>query len=143
MNGVVHVQIQEGTLSKYGHIEETALAWLPVDNFKTKDTVEGQDYMKMSYYKRAIDLDDLKAPAEHVVTGTRLYITLISLPTLTATTNTFQLISIGIKVGYFDSEIKLDTAFSTALLAYLIIITVINRTKLIQFCYSKQIAGIS
>lgn len=72
MNGVVHVQIQEGTLSTYGHIKETAPAWLPVDNFKTKDTVEGKDYMKMSYYKRAIDLDDLKAPAEHVITGTPL-----------------------------------------------------------------------
>jgi len=69
MNGVIHMQIQEGTLGKYGHINGTS--WQPVDNFKTKDTVEGKDYMKMSYYKRAIDLDDLIAPPEHVITGVK------------------------------------------------------------------------
>ncbi|XP_054288862.1 uncharacterized protein LOC129004333 isoform X1 [Macrosteles quadrilineatus] len=69
MNGVVHMQIQEGSLGRYGHINGTS--WQSVDNFKTKDTIEGKDYMKMSYYKRAIDLDDLLAPPEHVITGVK------------------------------------------------------------------------
>uniref|UniRef100_A0A1B6KBP6 Uncharacterized protein n=1 Tax=Graphocephala atropunctata TaxID=36148 RepID=A0A1B6KBP6_9HEMI len=69
MHGVVHIQIQEGTLQRYGHIDEASVSWQPVDNFRTRDAVEDKDYMKMSYYKRAIDLDDLKAPPEHVITG--------------------------------------------------------------------------
>uniref|UniRef100_A0A1B6ENR6 Uncharacterized protein n=1 Tax=Cuerna arida TaxID=1464854 RepID=A0A1B6ENR6_9HEMI len=69
MHGVVHIQIQEGILQRYGHIDETSLSWQPVDNFRTKNAIEDKDYMKMTYYKRAIDLDDLKAPPEHVITG--------------------------------------------------------------------------
>lgn len=69
MNGIIHIQIQEGTLEHHGRLNQSSIAWQPVDNFKTKDTKEGKDYMRMSYYKRAIDLDDLKAPKEHVITG--------------------------------------------------------------------------
>lgn len=69
MNGIVHMQIQEGILEHHGRINQSSTAWQPVDNFMTRDTEEGKDYMKMSYYKRAIDLDDLKAPPEHVITG--------------------------------------------------------------------------
>lgn len=68
MNSVVHIQIQEGKLARYGRITETP-SWQPVDNFRTKDAVEGKDFMKMTYYKRGIDLDDLKAPPDHVITG--------------------------------------------------------------------------
>ncbi|KAG8292097.1 uncharacterized protein LOC124366309 isoform X2 [Homalodisca vitripennis] len=69
MHGVVHIQIQEGILQRYGHIDETSISWQPVDNFRTRNAIEDKDYMKMTYYKRAIDLDDLKAPPEHVITG--------------------------------------------------------------------------
>jgi len=69
MNGVVHIQIQEAVLERYGHINQSSMSWQPVDNFKVNDAVESKDYMKMTYYKRAMDLDDLTAPPEHVITG--------------------------------------------------------------------------
>lgn len=69
MNGIVHIQIQDGILEHHGQINQSSITWQSVNNFKVKDALEGEDYMKMSYYKRAIDLDDLIAPPEHVITG--------------------------------------------------------------------------
>lgn len=56
-----------------GMINETSLNWKPISDYKLLDRGirNGQDYHTLSWDKRAIDLDDLIAPASHVVTGVR------------------------------------------------------------------------
>lgn len=73
MNRIIHLQIEQGELQHRGAINNTSLQWKPVPAYKLLDrgirnTV---DYHTMGWDKRAIDLDDLHAPVNHVVTGVR------------------------------------------------------------------------
>lgn len=73
VNRIIHLQIQEGELLPRGAINMSTLAWRPISDYKLLDRGirNGQDYHTLSWDKRAIDLDDLVAPASHVVTGVR------------------------------------------------------------------------
>ncbi|KAH0567430.1 uncharacterized protein LOC123258726 isoform X2 [Cotesia glomerata] len=73
VNQIIHVQIQEGRLTERGRIEENSASWKPVDNYTIRDrgVNNGEDYHTLSWEKRAIDLDDLTAPDEHILTGVR------------------------------------------------------------------------
>lgn len=73
-NRVIHIQIQEGELQTRGQINATSLNWKPVSEYKLLDRGirNGLDYHTMSWDKRAIDLDELIAPVNHVVTGVRM-----------------------------------------------------------------------
>ncbi|CAD6214668.1 GSCOCG00004170001-RA-CDS [Cotesia congregata] len=73
VNQIIHVQIQEGKLTERGRIEENSASWKPVDNYTIRDrgVNNGEDYHTLSWEKRAIDLDDLTAPDEHILTGVR------------------------------------------------------------------------
>lgn len=75
-NRIIHIQIQEGDLKERGFINASTLEWKPVSDYKLLDRGirNGLDYHTMSWDKRAIDLDDLTAPINHVVTGVRLRI---------------------------------------------------------------------
>lgn len=73
MNRIFHLQIQEGELLPRGQINASSVEWRPISDYKLLDRGirNGQDYHTLSWDKRAIDLDDLIAPASHVVTGVR------------------------------------------------------------------------
>ncbi|XP_015118956.1 uncharacterized protein LOC107042423 isoform X1 [Diachasma alloeum] len=73
VNGIIHMQIQQGVLIRRGDIEEASVEWKPVDNYTILDrgVVNGRDFHTLSWEKRAIDLDDLSAPDDHVLTGVR------------------------------------------------------------------------
>ena len=59
---VLYLQIQEGVLSANGQINPRSLKWKDVDKKAPK-------YL-MSYENRRIDLDDIRVPAQRVLTGT-------------------------------------------------------------------------
>lgn len=73
VNRIIHLQIQQGELQQRGAINGSSLDWKSVPAYKLTDrgirnTV---DYHTMGWDKRAIDLDELHAPVNHVVTGIR------------------------------------------------------------------------
>ena len=72
-NQVLHIQIQEGVLGERGSIDASTLSWKKIDNFTIldEDVRAGRDYHTIMWEKRAIDLDDLEAPGDHLLTGLR------------------------------------------------------------------------
>lgn len=52
-------------------LNKSELHWKPVDAFSLygRQVEEGQDYFKLDWVQRAVDLDDLIAPRGHVLTG--------------------------------------------------------------------------
>ncbi|XP_052758205.1 uncharacterized protein LOC116413097 isoform X2 [Galleria mellonella] len=73
-NNVFHIQISEGTLLKNGIVSPGS--WLPNKIIKINDQnmKNGIDYHTLNHGTRAIDLDDLVAPAGWVLTGVRFRI---------------------------------------------------------------------
>ncbi|XP_074102860.1 uncharacterized protein LOC141529955 isoform X3 [Cotesia typhae] len=73
VNQIIHIQIQEGRLTERGKIEQNSASWQPVNNYTIRDrgVNNGVDYHTLSWEKRAVDLDDLTAPDEHILTGVR------------------------------------------------------------------------
>lgn len=73
-NRIIHIQIQEGELQARGLVNASTLNWKSMSEYKLLDRGirNGLDYHTMSWDKRAIDLDDLIAPVNHVVTGVRM-----------------------------------------------------------------------
>lgn len=76
VNRIIHLQIQEAQLMPRGNVNPTSVQWQPVSEYKILDRGirNNVDYYTMAWDKRAIDLDDLKAPTSHVVTGVRFRI---------------------------------------------------------------------
>lgn len=74
INRIVHLQIQEGKLLGRGMVNSSTIQWRPVAEFRLTDRAiqKNVDYHTMAWNRRAIDTDDLMAPAQHVVTGVRL-----------------------------------------------------------------------
>ncbi|KAI4457295.1 hypothetical protein MML48_8g00010323 [Holotrichia oblita] len=77
-NRMIHLQVQQGELLPYGVINATSLEWVPVDNFKINDryVFEKEDYLKITWKDRAIDLHVLQVNDEinihkQVLTGVR------------------------------------------------------------------------
>lgn len=70
-NQIIHIQIQEGKLLERGMIDNKKISWKPVDNYSRTDVgvVNGRDYHTLTWEHRAIDLDDLFADDEHLLTG--------------------------------------------------------------------------
>ncbi|KAG8037811.1 hypothetical protein G9C98_006022 [Cotesia typhae] len=60
-------------VDKRGKIEQNSASWQPVNNYTIRDrgVNNGVDYHTLSWEKRAVDLDDLTAPDEHILTGVR------------------------------------------------------------------------
>lgn len=75
-NRIIHIQVQDGELRERGLVNATTLSWRPISDFKLLDrgVRNGMDYHTMTWDKRSMDLDDLHAPINHVVTGVRLRI---------------------------------------------------------------------
>ncbi|XP_003424464.1 uncharacterized protein LOC100679659 isoform X1 [Nasonia vitripennis] len=72
-NQIIHIQIQEGTLLPRGNIDGSSVAWKKIDNYTIIDANvrAGVDYHTIMWEKRAVDLDDLDSPADHLLTGLR------------------------------------------------------------------------
>nr|XP_026492111.1 uncharacterized protein LOC113397811 isoform X3 [Vanessa tameamea] len=68
---VFHLQISEGFLGERGSI--TPGSWVPLQKFDISEPGirEGEDYHKLTYERRAIDLDELDSPTGHILTGVR------------------------------------------------------------------------
>lgn len=68
-----HLQAQEGVLHPRGLISESSRQWVdlpgPEFGFKNKTLKNGIDYHTLSYTDRAIDIDNILAPANMVITG--------------------------------------------------------------------------
>ncbi|EFA08552.2 hypothetical protein TcasGA2_TC006207 [Tribolium castaneum] len=70
-NEIFHLQIQEGKLLKRGKIDPDSVRWVPVDNYKHFDTIEGKDFHKITWEKRSFELSTIMAQNGSVVTGVR------------------------------------------------------------------------
>ncbi|XP_050350897.1 uncharacterized protein LOC126773786 isoform X1 [Nymphalis io] len=68
---VFHLQISEGFLGQRGTVVPGS--WVPVQKFDISEPGirEGEDYHKLTYERRAIDLDELDSPSGHILTGVR------------------------------------------------------------------------
>ncbi|XP_071559484.1 uncharacterized protein Orion isoform X1 [Temnothorax nylanderi] len=73
INRVIHIQIQEGQLLPRGAINASTIEWQSVDAFSIMDPniMNGIDYHKMEWEKRALDLDNLLSLQDHLLTGIR------------------------------------------------------------------------
>ncbi|KAL0118792.1 hypothetical protein PUN28_009452 [Cardiocondyla obscurior] len=73
VNRVIHIQIQEGQLLPRGGINTSTIEWQPVDEFSIMDSKirNNVDYHTLVWEKRALDLDDLTSPQDHLLTGIR------------------------------------------------------------------------
>ncbi|XP_078045690.1 chemokine-like protein orion isoform X2 [Augochlora pura] len=71
VNQIIHIQIQEGQLLERGIINKTTVAWQPIKPFSIldKNVKDGVDYHTLMWEKRGLDLDDLMADQNHLVTG--------------------------------------------------------------------------
>ncbi|VVC42301.1 Protein of unknown function DUF4803 [Cinara cedri] len=70
-----HLQVQEGDLGPRGLIIESSRQWVEVPgpefSFKNRTLKEGVDFHTLTYTARALDLDDVHAPNDTVVTGVK------------------------------------------------------------------------
>lgn len=75
-NRIIHIQVQDGELLERGLVNASTLSWQPIIEFNlTGNGVRnGMDYHTMTWDKRSMDLDDIHAPMDYVVTGVRLRI---------------------------------------------------------------------
>lgn len=67
---VIHLQIKQGKLLEKGKVNNDT-TWKSVDAYSPNDFdfQAGKDFFKLSWNQKAIDLDELTAPAGHVITG--------------------------------------------------------------------------
>lgn len=81
MKHMFHLQVQEGELSPRGLISEFSRQWVdlpgPEFGFKNKTFKNGVDYHMLSYTDRAIDIDNVIAPENMVITGKTFYMCII------------------------------------------------------------------
>lgn len=68
---IIHMQIQQGKLLAKGKIDKDSVEWVPVEEYEITNVTKenGKDFHTFTYEERSIDLDDLKAVKNHVVTG--------------------------------------------------------------------------
>ncbi|XP_046596572.1 uncharacterized protein LOC107224674 isoform X1 [Neodiprion lecontei] len=72
VNKMIHIQIEQGQLLGSGTISNVT-EWKPVESYSiySDGVIEGTDFLTLSWHQRAIDLDDLKAPPGHLLTGVK------------------------------------------------------------------------
>jgi len=68
-----HLQAQEGELNPRGLINESSRRWIEVPgsefSYQNKTLKDGVDYHTLTYEARIIDIDNVIAPENMVVTG--------------------------------------------------------------------------
>lgn len=72
-----HLQIEEGELSSHGSIAKDSRQWVNVPgtefSYKNKTLIDGVDYHTLTYTARAVDLDNIFAPENMVITGNNYF----------------------------------------------------------------------
>lgn len=73
-NRIIHLQVQEGELQSRANIDNTTLRWVPLDDYRVTDKKvrNKQDFHMLTWEERALDLDDLYAGDNEVVTGNNI-----------------------------------------------------------------------
>ncbi|XP_037089046.1 uncharacterized protein LOC119109513 isoform X1 [Pollicipes pollicipes] len=67
---VFYIQIEQGTANQFGFVNASSVEWKPISKLIDIDRdIPNRDYLKLSWARRSIDLDDLRAPDGHVITG--------------------------------------------------------------------------
>lgn len=72
----MHLQIQQGVLGPFGHIDPFSVHWKPIIEYSISDRTKKmeRDFHKLNWNETEINLDDIDAINfyEHIVTGVRL-----------------------------------------------------------------------
>ncbi|CAB3261053.1 unnamed protein product [Arctia plantaginis] len=68
---VFHLKIHQGTLVERGFVESSEEVQVKAFDPSNADVKDGVDYHKLTYERRAIDLDELDSPSGYVLTGVR------------------------------------------------------------------------
>ncbi|XP_075978435.1 uncharacterized protein LOC142978054 isoform X1 [Anticarsia gemmatalis] len=68
---VFHLQIHQGTLVERGFVESSEEVKVVAFDPSNSGVADGVDYHKLTYERRAIDLDELESPSGSVLTGVR------------------------------------------------------------------------
>ncbi|XP_060652646.1 uncharacterized protein LOC132788962 [Drosophila nasuta] len=74
---VFHLQLQQGELLPGGLVNQSSLAWIPLELYDVSnvDIRNGYDYHKLNYNSRAMDLDEIAVDNDTlVVTGARFHV---------------------------------------------------------------------
>lgn len=66
---VIYLQVKEGEILPGGLIDKDSISWVPVSPIDVDNWLEKHKYHTMRYESRSIDLDDLVAPKNYVLTG--------------------------------------------------------------------------
>lgn len=73
-----HLQAEEGELGPRGAISESSRQWIQVPgsefSYRNKTLKDGVDYHTLTYEARTIDIDNVIAPENMVVTGDYIFI---------------------------------------------------------------------
>ncbi|CAG0885492.1 unnamed protein product [Darwinula stevensoni] len=69
VDNIFYLKIQQGYPMAGGEVKPSSVEWKPVDPYETLSAAPKDGYMTLTYEDRAVDLDDLFAPAGHVITG--------------------------------------------------------------------------
>jgi hypothetical protein len=74
-NRVIHLQVKESQLLKFGKVNEVNSRWVPIKAFSILDKgiKNGVDYHTLAFDRREVDLDDVIAPAGHVVVSEKQF----------------------------------------------------------------------
>lgn len=71
---VFHLQIQEGHLGAEGSVDSSTVQWKKLPINSVNDTSNQSEYHTLKYNERAIDLNEVKGTAGHVLTGVRFVV---------------------------------------------------------------------
>lgn len=65
------MQIQEGQLTSRANIDNTTLRWVPLEDYQVtdKNVRNKEDFHTLTWEQRTLDLDDLYAGENEVITG--------------------------------------------------------------------------
>lgn len=108
------MQIQEGELLERGKINATNTRWVPVEDYTILDKGmrDGRDYHTLAWDRREVDMDDLTAPAGHVVVRNELNVVKLA----TYKSNKFQT---GVKFRVVGRHLNLEMRVSEINFRYL------------------------
>lgn len=75
---MIHLQVEEGELGSQGSFNESTRQWVNVPgyefSYKNSSLRNNVDYHKLTYTERAVDLDNIIAPKNNLVTGKTFFL---------------------------------------------------------------------
>lgn len=70
-NDIVHLQAQDGKLLPNGRIDNNTVSWVPLEEYAVTDDDrhENEDFIRLKYERRSLNLDEIIYSSNYVVTG--------------------------------------------------------------------------